>query len=356
MTTTAAIEERLFGATLGAFDVCAVYLGEKLGLYDALAEESMTAPGLAAAVGAHPRFVREWLEQQVVSGLLDVDDPAAAADERRYTLPPAHAEALTDRDSTAYLAPLLRLAAAVSIQLPALVEAYRTGAGLGWAQYGADMRTAQADMNRPWFLHVLGSQWFTAVPDLDVRLRDGARVADVGCGEGWSSIGIAQAYPGTTVDGYDVDPASVRAAADHVEAVGLTDRVRVREADAATVADAEAGSYDVVTAFECIHDLPYPVDVLASMRRLAKPDGQVVVMDERVPDTFTGSGDDVERLMYGFSVLACLPDGMAHPGSAGTGTVMRLPVLRGYAQQAGFRDVEVLPIDNELWRFYRLLR
>ena len=108
------------------------------------------------------------------------------------------------------------------------------------------------------------------------------------------------------------------------------------------------------TAFECMHDVPDPVAVLSTMRRLAKPDGHVVVMDERVSERFAGRGDDIDRVMYGFSLFICLPDGMSHPGSAGTGTVMRPETLRSYAREAGFDDVEILPIENDFWRFYRL--
>jgi SAM-dependent methyltransferase len=214
------------------------------------------------------------------------------------------------------------------------------------------MRTGQADTNRPWFLKALGRDWFPAVPDLDARLRAGGRVADIGCGEGWSSIAMAQAYPGVAVDGYDQDEPSVVAAQRHAEEAGVDDRVRFAAVDAATV-DRD-GTYDLVTAFECIHDLAQPVPVLATMRRLAKPDGQVLVMDERVADRFPGPGDDVERLMYGFSLFICLPDGLSHTPSAGTGTVMRAGVLERYAQQAGFARLETLPIDTDLWRFYRL--
>ncbi len=349
---TSAIEERLVSSALAALDVWSIYLGEQLGLYDALTGGPSTTAQLAAETGAHPRYVREWVEQQAVSGLVEVDDPTAAADARRYSLSPAHAQALTDRNSRAYLAPLVRMLVAAGTQMPALLEAYRTGGGVGWATFGEHMRTAQADMNRPWFLQSIGTDWFPSVPELHARLLDGARVADVGCGEGWSAIAMARSYPGVVVDAYDADEASVHAARGHVAGEGLGDRVRVHLVDAGTLGG--TADYDVVTAFECIHDLPHPVDVLTSMHRMVRPDGHVVIMDERVPEEFTGAGDDIERLMYGLSLLICLPDGMAHPGSVGTGTVMRPSTLRGYALDAGFRDVEALPIDNDLWRFYRL--
>jgi hypothetical protein len=109
-----------------------------------------------------------------------------------------------------------------------------------------------------------------------------------------------------------------------------------------------------VTAFECIHDLPDPVSVLATMRRLAEPAGLVLVMDERVAEQFTAPGDDVEQLMYGYSLMCCLPDGLAHPGSVGTGTVMRPDTLREYAIAAGYTGVDILPIADDFFRFYRL--
>lgn len=350
---TTEISRRLFDAVLGAMDMWSVYLGEKLGLYVTLAQRGpLTSAELAEAARIDPRYATEWLEQQTVTGFLEVDDHDLPDDERRYALPPSHAEVLTNPDSLDYLAPFMRLTSAAGMQLPALIEAYRNGGGVGWNQFGPDMRTGQADMNRPWYLGALGTEWFPSVPELDQRLRAGARVADIGCGEGWSSIAMAVAYPAVVVHGYDLDEPSVHAARTHAEAAGVADRVTLVAGDAAA-ADSD-GEYDVVTAFECIHDLAAPVDVLATMRRLAKPDGPVIVMDERVAERFPGRGDDVERVMYGFSLFICLPDGRSHTPSAATGTVMRPDTLRRYAEEAGFAGLEVLPIENDLWRFYRL--
>lgn len=352
-TTAESFGERLFESVLGAMDMWSIFLGEKLGYYDVLAGgDALTKDELALATGTNPRYTCEWLEQQAVTGILEVDDPELPAADRRYTLPPGPAEVLTSRDSLNYLAPLARLVTAGGIQLPALVQAYRTGGGVSWEQYGPDMRTGQADMNRPWFLAALGSDWFPAVPDLHQRLLGGGRVADIGCGEGWSSISIAAAYPQVTVDGFDIDEASIVAARGHAKKEGLDDRVTFHQVDAAKL-DLE-GSFDVVTAFECVHDLPNPVGVLETMRRLVRSDGHVVVMDERVSETFSGRGDEIDRVMYGFSLFVCLPDGMSHPESAATGTVMRPETLRDYARRAGFSDLQILPIENDFWRFYRL--
>jgi SAM-dependent methyltransferase len=346
--------ERVFGAALGAIDLWAIYLGSKFGAYEALATHGpLTRNALAARTGMHRRYAHEWLEQQVTTGILTVDDPAASPDVRRYAIPTGHAEVLTERDSLAYLDPFVRLLVAGSLQLPALLEVYERGGGVSWAQFGADMRTGQAEMNRPWFLQELGSSWFPAVPSLHDALTAGGRVADVGCGEGWSSIAIAKAYPDVTVDGFDIDEPSIEAARRNAAAEGVADRVTFHNVDAGSIEP--DGSYQVVTAFECIHDMPYPIDVLRYMRALAGEEGQVVVMDEAVGESFGERTDEVERLMYGFSLFVCLPDGLSHPDSVGTGTVMRPATLREYARSAGFEDIETLPIDNDLWRFYRLV-
>jgi SAM-dependent methyltransferase len=350
-----AFAERLFGMALGAYELMTVHLGDRLGLYRALAgRDGTTEAELAEAAGIDERYAREWLEQQAVAGILEVDDAGADAAERRYRLPDGHAEALTDRESLAYVAPMARFAASFGGVLPAIEAAFRTGGGVAWEDFGALGREAQAEANRPLFLTLLGSEWLPAIPDVDERLRSSpaARVADVACGAGWSSIGIALAYPGVQVDGFDLDPASVELARANAAEVGVDDRVRFHVRDAG---DEElAGAYQLVTVFEAIHDLSQPVPVLAAMRRLAAEDGAVLVMDERVADAFTAPGDEVERLMYTYSILCCLPAGLADTPSAATGTVMRTDTLRGYAEEAGFERLEVLPIEHDVFRFYRL--
>jgi SAM-dependent methyltransferase len=208
-------------------------------------------------------------------------------------------------------------------------------------------------MNRPWFLDRLGPA-LADLPDLDAVLRrPGARIADIGCGGGWSSIALARAYPESTVEGVDVDAPSIELARANAAAAGLGDRLRFITADAAGLGEEV---YDAVFAFECVHDMAAPVDVLSAIRRAVRPDGVVVVMDEAVADAFAPPVSDTDRLMYGFSLFVCLPDGMSTRPSAGTGTVMRTETLRGYAQQAGFGDVDVLPTgDFGFWRFYRLI-
>jgi SAM-dependent methyltransferase len=346
---------RLLKSLAGAFDVFSIYLGDQLGWYRALAEGGeLTSAELAARTGSHERYAREWLEQQVVAGILAVSDETLPAAERRYRLPAGHVEPLVDRDSLNYLAPLFQLFAGAVRPLPRLLEAYRQGGGVPFAEYGADLREGQAAINRPAFLHQLSQEWLPALPDVHAMLQGStpARVADFGCGYGWSSIGLAQGYPNARVDGFDLDEPSIARAIDNARLHGVSDRVRFQVRDAGD--PALVGQYDLVTAFECVHDLSDPVGGLRTMRRLAAEGGTVLIVDERVGDQFTAKGSDVEGMMYGWSILHCLPVGLADPPAVGTGTVMRAGTLRAYALEAGFREVEVLPIDNFFFQFYRL--
>ncbi|MDY6936118.1 MAG: methyltransferase domain-containing protein [Cyanobacteriota bacterium] len=350
--------ERILRSTAGVFDIFTLYIGDRLNFYKVLGERGwLTSRQLASLTRTHERYVREWLEQQTVAGIIEVEDETVSEFDRRFRLPEGHAQVLLDRDSLDYLAPLSRLLVAVTRPIDAVLEAYRQGSGVPFSQYGEDMREGQAGINRPMFLQELGSRWIPAMPDVCARLQADppARIADIGCGAGWSSIGIARAYPNVQVDGYDLDGPSVELARQNVREAGLSDRVRIQKRDAADFS--LAGQYDLVMAFECVHDMGNPVGALQTMRYLAGENGVVLIADERVGETFTATGNDVEWMMYGWSVLHCLPVGMADGAECycgGTGTVMRSKTLLHYAQEAGFSRVEVLPIENSVFRFYRL--
>jgi predicted O-methyltransferase YrrM len=349
---TAAFADRLMTATLGWVDLMAAHLGSQLGWYEALAgHDGLTAAELAEATRTDARYAREWLEQQAASGMLRAsgeDDDAS----RTYRLAPGAAEVLLDRSSLSYLEPLARMAAAAATQLPALLEAYRTGGGVSWEQLGAYAREAQADMNRPWFDQL--PSLLAGVDRIDqVLRRSGARIADLGAGGGWSSIALAQAHPGLRVVGFDVDESSVEDARRNAAEQGVADRVEFLLADAALMA--EHGPFDAVFAFEALHDMPHPVEVLAAARAAVADDGVVVIMDEATAEHFTPDAGDLERLLYGFSIFVCLPDGMSHRPSAATGTVMRPDTLRRYAREAGWDDIRVVVPEFGLWRFYELV-
>jgi len=351
MTTTTtdrtdALVERLFGSALGALELYSVYLGAELGLYRALEQHGpLTASGLAGRAGIAERYAHEWLEQQAVAGLLDADD--AEAPRRRYALGDDHARVLVDAGDIAHVAPFAHLLVGIGGVMGRVVEAYRTGGGVPYEAYGRDFRHGQGHINRPAFTHELPTEWLAAMPDVAARLeRRGARVADVGCGQGWSTIALAQAFPHAHVDGHDLDPGSIADARRHAPGV------RFIEGDAAGLT--AHGPYDLIVILETLHDLARPAEALAAARAALTPGGAVLVVDERVADRFTAPGDEVERIMYGWSVTHCLPTQMVEQPSAALGTVMRAGTVRELAARAGYTRVDVLPVDNDFFRLYRL--
>jgi len=347
--------ERLFGSALGAIDLLCVYLGDRLGLYRALADAGpSTSAELASAAGVNERYAREWLEQQAMAGILEARDPSASDAERRYAVPAGHDEVLLEGGSLNHMAPMAQLLVACALPVHAVLAAFRTGDGVPYADYGADLHEGQARFTKPLFDSLLATEWFPAVPSIHGRLIGDppARVADVACGLGRSSVAIARAYPKVTVDGIDLDQASIARAQEFLPTSGVQDRVAFHCRDAA---DPElSGRYDLVTIFEALHDMSYPVEVLRTARALLADGGRVLVADEKTGERFALDAGDVERLYYGFSVLHCLPVGMVGENAAGTGTVMREDTVRRYAGGAGFAECEVAPIENDFWRFYLL--
>ena len=349
-----ALVERLFGATIAAMDLYHVWLGERLGLYRVVADGGpLTAADLAARAGIAERYAREWLEHQAVARVLAVDGSDDHTT-RRFSMPPGHEEVLLDRDSLNYMTPLALGMVGLAGALPDVRRAFTTGAGVPYEVYGEDTRQCIAGINRPMFVNLLATDWLPAVPGLTERLRADppARVADVGCGTGWSAISIARGFPNATVTGLDLDAASVDEARLNADEAGVADRVTFDVRDAADPQLAE--SFDLVCAFETIHDMVNPVGALRAMRSLRARGGTVLVADERVADAFTTDVEDGERFQWGWSAIHCLPCALTDEPAAGTGTIMRAPTFRRYVLEAGFDDVEILPIENDFWRFYRL--
>ncbi|HEX5012877.1 MAG TPA: class I SAM-dependent methyltransferase [Candidatus Limnocylindrales bacterium] len=349
-----AFVEQIGAAATGAFELAAMAIGLRLGLYAALADGGpSTAAELAGRTGTAERPIREWLEHGAVNGHLEVvgesDDPGT----RRFALPAAHAEVLLDRDSLSYGGPTPPQALAAIASLPLVLESFRTGTGFAFGDTGDDMRDGEAAANRPAYLGPLGREWLPSIADLHDRLLADppARIADVGCGLGWSSIGMARAYPRVSVDGLDLDEISVGIARRNAEDAGLGNRVRFVQGNAA--APGLTGGYDLVTMFESFHDMSHPVEILGSFRALLAPGGSILIVDLKAAETFTAPGDDLDRYLYGWSVLSCLHDGLQN-GGVGTGTVMRPSTLQAYAREAGLATVEIVPIDHDHWRFYRL--
>jgi 2-polyprenyl-3-methyl-5-hydroxy-6-metoxy-1,4-benzoquinol methylase len=348
-----AFAEKLFRSALGYFEIFSIHLGGKLGLYRALEEAgSMTPAELAERAGIAERYAREWFEQQATTGILTAEIGADGTN--RFRLPAGHAEVLLDGDSLSFMGASVTQLMALRGVFDQVVEAFRTGAGIPYEAYGADGVEGQGASNRPIFLKTLPNDWLPSIPEIHARLSsDGpAQIVDVGCGTGWSSIAMATAYPTVTVDGFDPDETSVDRARQNAEDAGVSDRVRFHAKDASALTIDRPAAF--ATAFECIHDMARPVDVLGAVRSALEDEGAMLVVDERTKETFSGEPDEREAYFYGWSVFDCLPAGMFEQPSAGTGTAMRPETLRGYASEAGFTGFEVLPIEHDMFRLYLL--
>lgn len=342
----------LFMACLATMELANVELGVRLGLYEALAGAGpVTAAQLAGSTGIAERYAREWLEQQAVAGVVEVEDAAAPTAERKFTLPNAHAHVLIDDDSEACMKPCAAVVPWLAKALDIMVEEFRRGDGAAFGLF--DLHNIQAAFTRPVFVNHLTQTWLPALPDVQAKLAGGERVriAEIGCGEGLAAITIARVYPNAEIDGYDLDEASIAVARKAAADAGLADRVRFHLQDAAD-ASVER-ECDLVMAIEMLHDVPDPVGILRTMRRLAGERGAVLVVDERTEDAFTVPAPEMERLFYAFSTLHCLAVSM-QGGGAGTGTVIRADTLRGYATEAGFATVDVLDVEHPQFRLYRL--
>lgn len=351
MTTARDLYLRAREASVAVLDLVTVQLGLRLGLYAAMPDGDITPAELADRTGLNDRMVREWLEQQAVTGFVELRDTSGEPEQWRYLLPDATREALLDADSIDFTAPVVEDVLRVPTRVAELETAFRDGTGLQQPYHWVEGRP---DASRPLYLQLLGSEWFPAVPDLHQRLSSAppARIADIGVGSGWSSIALAQTYPQAVVDGFDLDEIAIGYARKHTEEAGLGHRVTFFAGDV-TEFDT-TGRYDLVTIFEALHDLSQPVRVLGQLRETLKDGGSVIIADERVPDEIVAPGTVLERTHYGWSVLNCLPAAMTDPDAAATGAVMRIGTLRKYATEAGYAEVEVLPIDHDEYVFYRL--
>jgi 2-polyprenyl-3-methyl-5-hydroxy-6-metoxy-1,4-benzoquinol methylase len=351
-TTEDALTTRLLQSTIHALEIFSVYLGKELGLYAALSSGARVTPSeLARAAGIAPRYAREWLEQQSVAGLLRVESATAPADERRYWLPAEHFNVLVNEDHAAHLAPLAQMVAGIGGVLEQVARAYRTGGGVPYALFGPAFRQGQSGINRPAFLADLVERWIPALPDLHARLTTTRlRVADVGCGAGWSTIAMARAYPGSEIVGFDADPSSIADARANAAAKAVA--VRFETADASEIANEDP--FDLVVVLEALHDMSQPVEVLRTLRGVLAPNGTLLIADEKVADHFHAPADELERLMYGWSIVHCLPVSLAETPSAAIGTVIRSDIIRQLAHEAGFARVDVLPVDGGFFRLYRL--
>ncbi len=353
----AVLAGQLFTAALACAELMAGYLGLELGLYEAMREPGTSAQ-LAERAGVHERYAREWLEQQAAGGTLRVDDARRPAALRAFHLPPGHARALLDPASSHYSAPLALLpVGSMTGVLPRLAEAFRRGTGVADQHFagfhGGGLNAALYEQQLPGWLR-------QELPDVHRRLATAAHpcIADLACGTGASTIELARAYPRARVDGYDLDRPALRQARQRLDGQpDLASRARFLEADISELSTVDA--YDLVCAFDSLHDMAQPVAALRACRRLVAEHGCVLLLEPRAQERFTAPADLMERFIYACSLLHCLPIGIsgaatAGDGGAATGAVLRPAMLRGFAAQAGFSAMHVLAGGSRFHRLYRL--
>lgn len=351
-----ALSVRLFLAMLATQELFTVYIGVRLGLYQDLLDRGPACSAeLADRMGLDERYVREWLEQQAVAGLLQVTGAQRDAGDRRYQLPAAYQEVLTVSASPLSMVSLTALPlGGVAGALPRLLQAFRDGTGVPDELYGDDWRDGHGGVNRTIFDSVLPNWLSVHMSDTAAALRrPGSRVADVCCGAGWAGLALARVFPNCAVDGIDLDEQTIENAVRHAQAAGLSERVSFTCEDATGAAG--AGDYDLVLLVDALHEVASPARLLAACRRLMAPHGAVLVMDARVQAAFCAPGDEIERFQYATSILHCLPVGRTRPESSATGTVLRSSAVAALAGEAGFARCDELAFDDRFHRVYRLV-
>jgi len=319
-----AVEE--VGAALNA---ALVVWGDKLGLYQAMAGAGPLTPGeLAERTGTAERYVREWLNAQAAGGFVSYDP-----DTGRYTLPPEQAVALTDPDSPAYLPGFFQIALGSVLDSPLITAAARTGAGFGWGEHGPDVLDGCERFFRPGYNANLTTAWLPALDGVVAKLERGARVSDVGCGHGSSTILMAQAYPNSTFIGTDYHDGSIQTARSRAREAGVDDRVQFETTPAAAYA---GDGYDLVTMFDCLHDMGDPVGAARHVHGTLKPDGAWMIVEPNAADRVEGNLNPVGRAYYAFSTLLCTPASLSQDVGLALGAQAGEARIRDVVTAAGF--------------------
>jgi len=324
---------KMLGDLGGAFSVPTVRIGLRLGLFEALhAGGPATARELAQrAGGLVERYVREWALAQAANGYLDYD----VADER-FSLPPEHAMVFAMPDSPVYLAGAFELAAAMIEGEPKVEQAFRTGAGVRWGETAGCLFCATGAFFRPGYVNNIVQNWLPALDGVEAKLKQGAKVADIGCGVGHSTILMAEAFPHSQFVGYDFHEPSVAEAQRHAQEHGLADRVTF---EVSTAKDIQQTGFDLATSYDCLHDMGDPRGCAASMRRILKPDGTWMIVEPIAGDRPEDNLNPVGRLYYNASTMICVPTSLDQELGEGLGAQAGEAKLTEVIRDGGFTRI-----------------
>jgi SAM-dependent methyltransferase len=314
------------GATLNA---ALVVIGDELGLYRAMdGAGALSSAELADATGTSERYVREWLNAQAAGGYVTYDGEAG-----RYSLPPEHAFVLAQDDSPAAFAGAFQLVTSAVHDRSKITEAFRTGEGVGWHEHHHGLFEGTERFFRPGYNASLVTTWIPALDGVEAKLHAGARVADIGCGHGASTILMAQAYPASTFVGYDYHEASIEAARTRARDAGVADRVRF---DVAAAADYPGSGFDLVACFDCLHDMGDPVAAGRHILQSLAPDGTWLIVEPFAGDRVEDNLHPVGRLYYAASTLLCTPASLSQEGRAALGAQAGQARIGEVVTTAGF--------------------
>ena len=327
-----------------ALNTALVVMGDRLGYYRQLADHGpMTASQLAERSETSEHYAREWLNAQAAGGYVTYD-PASGS----YTLPPEQAVALTDENSPVYLPGFFQIAHGTVRDAPRILEAARTGDGLGWHEHNDDVHTGCERFFQPGYTANLVSGWLPALDGVIDKLRQGARVADVGCGHGASTILMAQAFPASHFTGSDYHAGSIEVARQRAAGAGVTDTVRFHVVPATAFS---GGPFDLVTTFDALHDMGDPIGAARHVYENLTDDGTWMIVEPAAGDAIEDNLNPVGRAYYGFSTLLCTPSSLAQDVGMALGTQAGPAKIRDVATSAGFTRFRVAaqtPFNNVL--------
>jgi SAM-dependent methyltransferase len=316
------------GAVLGG---AMVVIGDKLGLYRSMAGAGPLTPAeLAARTGTAERYVREWLSAQAARGYVSYE--GIGDGDGLFSLPDEHAVPLTDETSPACVIGAFEIAVGSVYATDTIAERFRTGDGFAWGAHDDHVLGGCERFFKPGYLNHLASAWIPALDGVEAKLAAGARVADVGCGHGASTLLLGECYPASTVVGFDADAGSIDAARKRAAEAGLPDRVQFEVASATTF----DGTYDLVCFFDCLHDMGDPAGACAHVREHLAPGGTLMLIEPFAQDDLQGNLNPVGAAYYGFSTLLCTPSSLSQDVGAALGAQAGEARLREIVTGAGF--------------------